>query len=57
MNTNVDDAFLSISKEIVTRLKVNPEHYGTDGGGGNSNGQVRIKETDKNKQKSDSSCC
>ena len=53
----MDDAFLSISKEIVTRLKVNPEHYGTDGGGGNSNGQVRIKETDKNKQKSDSSCC
>lgn len=55
MNINVDEAFLSISKDIVTRLKVNPDHYGSEGGGSS---QVRIKDNIKNKQKAaNSSCC
>ena len=32
LNTNVDEAFMSIAKDIVERLKVNPEHYGSEGG-------------------------
>ena len=29
---NVDESFMSIAKDIVERLKINPEHYGVDGG-------------------------
>ena len=32
LNTNVDEAFMSIAKDIVERLKVNPDHYGSTGG-------------------------
>lgn len=32
LNTGVDDAFMMMAKDIVERLKVNPEHYGTDSG-------------------------
>lgn len=32
LNTGVDEAFMTISKDIVERLKINPEHYGTEGG-------------------------
>jgi Ras-related protein Rab-8A len=32
LNTNVETAFSSIARDIVERLKENPEHYGTDGG-------------------------
>ena len=31
MNKNVDEAFMAIATDIVERLRVNPEHYGTDG--------------------------
>ena len=40
MNVNVDAAFMSIAKDIVGRLKINPEHYGSDGG-------LKVKEGDK----------
>ena len=32
MNTNVDEAFFSMSADIVGRLKENPEHYGSENG-------------------------
>jgi Ras-related protein Rab-8A len=32
MNLNVDKAFTSIASDIVERLKVNPDHYGSEGG-------------------------
>jgi len=32
MNTNVDESFMSIAKDIVERLKENPDHYGSSGG-------------------------
>ena len=32
LNSNVDAAFLSIAKDIVDRLRENPEHYGSEGG-------------------------
>jgi Ras-related protein Rab-8A len=32
LNLYVDEAFLSIAKDIVGRLKENPEHYGSEGG-------------------------
>lgn len=32
LNLFVDEAFLSIAKDIVGRLKENPEHYGSEGG-------------------------
>lgn len=55
-NYNVDAAFMSISKDIVTRLKINPDHYG--GADGNSNNQLKLKEDEKNKQNgASSSCC
>ena len=47
LDTNVDNAFMSIAKDIVERLKINPEHYGSDGG-------VKIKEEKKSEGKS---CC
>ena len=40
MNVNVDAAFMSIAKDIVGRLKINPEHYGSDGG-------LKVKEGEK----------
>jgi len=33
LNSNVDEAFLSIASDIVDRLKENPDHYGSTGGG------------------------
>jgi len=32
LNTNVDESFMSIAKDIVERLKENPDHYGSSGG-------------------------
>mmetsp|Transcript_24192 Transcript_24192/g.21997 ORF Transcript_24192/g.21997 Transcript_24192/m.21997 type:complete len:213 (+) Transcript_24192:120-758(+) len=49
LNSNVDEAFMSIAKDIVERLKVNPEHYGTEPG-------VSLSK-DKGKKKNESSCC
>lgn len=34
LNSNVDAAFLSIARDIVDRLKENPEHYGSEGSNG-----------------------
>lgn len=48
-NINVDEAFLSIAKDIVDRLKENPDHYGSTGGAVYVNGET------KNKEKA--SCC
>lgn len=48
LNTNVDESFMSIAKDIVERLKENPDHYGSSGGAIFVNDQ-------KNKEKS--SCC
>lgn len=49
-NINVDKAFLSIATDIVGRLKVNPEHYGSEGG-------MNLNK-DKNKaNNSGKSCC
>ena len=31
-NVNVDKAFVSIASDIVERLKINPDHYGSEGG-------------------------
>ena len=31
LNTNVDECFMSIAKDIVERLKENPDHYGSSG--------------------------
>ena len=50
LNTNVDNAFMSIAKDIVSRLKVNPEHYGSEGG-------VKIKEGGEKKPEGGKSCC
>lgn len=47
LDTNVDNAFMSIAKDIVERLKINPEHYGSESG-------VKIKEEKKTEKKS---CC
>ncbi len=46
-NTNVDEAFMSIAKDIVDRLKVNPDHYGSTGGA------IFVNEAKKEK----SGCC
>lgn len=32
LNTGVDEAFKKMAEDIVERLKVNPEHYGNEGG-------------------------
>ena len=32
LNINVDKAFVSIATDIVERLKINPDHYGSEGG-------------------------
>ena len=49
MNTNVDESFMSIAKDIVERLKENPDHYGSSGGA------VSFANDAKNKEKS--GCC
>lgn len=49
LNTNVDEAFQAIAKDIVERLKENPDHYGSSGG------NVYVNESSKPKEKS--SCC
>mmetsp|Transcript_24567 Transcript_24567/g.68383 ORF Transcript_24567/g.68383 Transcript_24567/m.68383 type:complete len:212 (+) Transcript_24567:43-678(+) len=48
LNTNVDESFMAIAKDIVERLKENPDHYGSSGGAIFVNDQ-------KNKEKS--GCC
>eukprot|EP01036_Dinobryon_divergens_P027524 gene27524-36318_t len=50
LNTNVDEAFMAIAKDIVDRLKENPEHYGSTGG-------QAIFVNDAAKKKEKSSCC
>lgn len=50
LNTNVDESFMSIAKDIVDRLKENPEHYGSSGGGA-----IFVNDAAKKKEKS--SCC
>jgi Ras-related protein Rab-8A len=47
-NTNVDQAFMCIAKDIVGELRKNPEHYGTDQG-------VKIKDDKKSAEKK--ACC
>lgn len=44
LNTNVDAAFMSIAKDIVERLKINPEHYGTEGGVNLAKNQAKKEE-------------
>jgi GTPase SAR1 family protein len=51
LNQQVDTAFLSIAKDIVDRLKENPEHYGPDGG------NVNLQRDKVNKAKDGKSCC
>ena len=50
LNTNVDESFMSIAKDIVDRLKENPEHYGTSGG-------QAIFQNEPVKKKESSTCC
>eukprot|EP01034_Spumella_vulgaris_P030242 gene30242-37421_t len=49
LNSNVDDCFMSIAKDIVERLKENPDHYGSSGGA------IFVSPESKNKEKG--SCC
>jgi hypothetical protein len=51
LNTNVDEAFTFIAKDIVSRLKVNPEHYGSEGGVSLKKEGAGAKSADK------SGCC
>lgn len=48
MNTNVDESFMSIAKDIVERLKENPDHYGSSGGA------IFVNDAKKNEK---SGCC
>lgn len=48
MNTNVDESFMSIAKDIVERLKENPDHYGSNGGA------IFVSDAKKNEK---SGCC
>lgn len=48
-NTNVDEAFESIAKDIVTRLKLHPDQYAAET-------NVRINKEEKKEEKS-SGCC
>lgn len=48
LDQQVDFAFLSIAKDIVGGLKINPEHYGSEAG------PLKIKEE---KRKEPQSCC
>ncbi len=50
LNTNVDEAFTFIAKDIVARLKVNPEHYGSEGG-------VSLKKDSTAKSNDKGGCC
>lgn len=50
MNTNVDEAFASIAKDIVGRLRQNPEHYNPD----NADNIVVCEQSTNSTQKS---CC
>ena len=50
LNTGVDDAFMTMAKDIVERLKVNPEHYGTEGG-------MNIRKDTKKASPDKSGCC
>ena len=50
LNSNVDGAFFSIAKDIVDRLKENPEHYGSEGG------NVNLQK-DKISNAKSKSCC
>lgn len=50
LNTNVDESFMSIARDIVDRLKENPEHYGPTGGGA-----IFVNDSAKKKEKS--GCC
>lgn len=49
LNTNVDESFMSIAKDIVERLKENPDHYGSSGGA------IFVSETQKKTEKT--ACC
>ena len=51
LNLNVDAAFLSIAKDIVERLRENPEHYGGEGANG-----VNLQK-DKKEDVKAKSCC
>lgn len=50
LNSNVDDAFMSIASDIVDRLKENPDHYGSTG-----QGAIFVNEASQKKEKS--GCC
>eukprot|EP01038_Epipyxis_sp_PR26KG_P006231 gene6231-8586_t len=50
LNSSVDEAFMSIAKDIVERLKENPDHYGSTGGTVNVNGNPKG-------DKSKAGCC
>lgn len=49
-NQGVDEAFSSMAKDIVERLKVNPEHYGGEGG-------VNIRKDSKKASPEKGGCC
>ena len=51
MNISVDKAFISIATDIVERLKVNPDHYGSEGG------MNLNKNKGKKPSESGSGCC
>ena len=51
LNSNVDAAFLSIARDIVERLRENPEHYGAEGANG-----VNLQKDKKDNVKA-KSCC
>ena len=53
---NIDEAFLSISEDIVTRLKVNPGHYGSPSDAYGT-ARVRGEELNKRGNKNDQSAC
>eukprot|EP01039_Chlorochromonas_danica_P012948 gene12948-14930_t len=48
LNINVDECFMAIAKDIVERLKENPDHYGSSGGA------IYVNE---NKKTEKSGCC
>ena len=49
-NQGVDEAFSAMARDIVERLKVNPEHYGTEGG-------VNIRKDSKKASPEKGGCC
>lgn len=50
LNSNVDQAFMSIASDIVERLKDDPDHYGSSGGGA-----IFVNDAAAKKEKS--GCC